>query len=301
MDTRISRRRLLALLAGATPVLGSFPAALRAQNPQPPVPADTVVYFCPMDPDIRTHSEGNCPRCGMKMVSGLPEPVEYHVDLRVSPAPLKAGQQSHIRISIHDPWKNNPVRNFQIVHEKLLHMFVVSEDLKVFLHDHPSLGIDGDFHYDYVFPQSGMYRVLGDFYPDAATPQLSLKTVMVSGSSPKPVLLSRDYSTKSGTNLQATLETVPSQPIAGMDTQMHFNLSPADGIEKYLGAWAHMLAGSDDLVDMMHSHPFIADGGPQLEFKVVFPRARTYRVWVQFQRRGVVNTVHFDVPVKTLQ
>ena len=29
----------------------------------------------------------------------------------------------------------------------------------------------------------------------------------------------------------------------------------------------------------------------------MFPRPQTYRVWVQFQRDGVVNTVHFDVPV----
>ena len=168
------------------------------------------------------------------------------------------------------------------------------------MHDHPRLGIDGDFHYDYVFPKGGMYRVLGDFYPDAATPQLSLKTVIVPGPAPKPVLLSRDYSTKNASNLQADLKTIPSEPIAGMETQMYFNLSPGDGLEKYLGAWGHMLAGSDDLVDMIHNHPFIADGGPQIEFKLVFPRARTNRVWVQFQRKGVVNTVHFDVPVKTL-
>jgi hypothetical protein len=35
-------------------------------------------------------------------------------------------------------------------------------------------------------------------------------------------------------------------------------------------------------------------------FNVIFPRARTYRVWVQFQRKGVVNTAHFDIPVKQL-
>ena len=58
-----------------------------------------------------------------------------------------------------------------------------------------------------------------------------------------------------------------------------------------------MLAASDDLIDMMHEHPFLADGGPQVEFEVVFPRPGIYRVWVQFQSDGVVNTVHFDVPV----
>ena len=48
---------------------------------------------------------------------------------------------------------------------------------------------------------------------------------------------------------------------------------------------------------MMHEHPARADGGPMVEFDIVFPRPRAYRVWVQLQRGGVVNTVHFDVPL----
>lgn len=67
-----------------------------------------------------------------------------------------------------------------------------------------------------------------------------------------------------------------------------------------------MLAVSDDLIDLIHEHPFLADGDleiqfRQIQFNLIFPRARTYRVWVQFQRLGVVNTVHFDVPVRALQ
>ena len=48
---------------------------------------------------------------------------------------------------------------------------------------------------------------------------------------------------------------------------------------------------------MMHEHPFLADGGPLVEYQVVFPRAGTYRVWVQFQSEGIVNTTRFDVPL----
>jgi hypothetical protein len=58
-----------------------------------------------------------------------------------------------------------------------------------------------------------------------------------------------------------------------------------------------MLGVSQDLIDMMHEHPFLSDGGPQMEFEVVFPRAGAYRLWVQFQSDDIVNTVHFDVPV----
>ena len=277
--------------------------ALWVQSPPPDPTAvqDGKVYICPMDPDVRSNSPGKCARCGMALVAGLPDPVEYHMDLTVAPRPPKVGETARLTFSIHDPWKDRPVTNFQIVHEKLFHMFVVSQDLQVFLHNHPTLGSDGDFHYDYTFPKAGMYRILGDFYPDGATPQLIAKTVIVPGTPPKPVPLPRDYSTKNAENMQVELVTEPPQPIVGMKTQMIFRVKPGEGLEKYLAAWGHMLVASDDLIDLIHQHPFIADGGPQIQFNVVFPRARPYRVWVQFQRNGVVNTAHFDVPVQMLK
>jgi hypothetical protein len=85
-----------------------------------------------------------------------------------------------------------------------------------------------------------------------------------------------------------------------MKTLMFFRVSPADGFEPYLGAWGHMLAVSSDLIDLIHTHPFLANG-PLVQFNVEFPRAGTYRVWVQFQRKGVVNTARFDVPVARLE
>ena len=270
---------------------------LWAQVPVAPDPSKDPVFFCPMDKDIRSNNPGNCPRCGMKLVAGIPDPVEFHLDLTVSPRGPKPQQTVHLKFDVHDPWKDNPVKKFNVVHEKLFHAFIVSEDLQFFVHDHPIWANDA-FHYDIAFPKPGMYRVLGDFYPEGATPQLIAKTIFIAGSAPRSSPLARDYSPKNAENLKVEFSTAPSQPVAGMNTQMRFSITPADGIEKYLGAWGHMLAASDDLIDMIHTHPLIADGSPQIQFDLTFPRARMYRVWVQFQRKGVVNTAHFDVPVK---
>jgi len=284
---------ILTLAAAQTPPPAAPPAA-PAQNAGD-------VYICPMDPDVRSSNPGKCARCGMALVAGLPDPVEYHLDLSVMPRAIKPGQTASLTFAIHDPWKNRPVTNFQVVHEKLFHMFVVSQDLQVFEHNHPTLGSDGNFHYDYVFPKPGLYRVLGDFYPDGATPQLIAKSIIVPGQAPPRLAsLARDYSPKNTENLTVELITEPQQPIARQTTQMLLRLKPNDGLEKYLGAWGHMLVASADLIDMIHEHPFIADGGPQVQFNVTFPRAKPYRVWVQFQRKGVVNTAYFDVPVKEL-
>jgi hypothetical protein len=259
-------------------------------------PSKDPVYICPVGPDVRSQKPGTCRRCGMKLLAGIPDPVEFHLDVDVVPSHVTAGQPAALQFLVHDPWKNRPVSTYNLVHERLFHAFVVSDDLQFFRHNHPTLVGDGVFQLPITFPKPGMYRVLGDFYPAGATPQLNAQTIFVPGEAPPPVQLTRDYSTKSAENMRVSLESIPAQPVAGARTQLRFRIEPGDGLEKYLGAWAHMLAASNDLIDLMHQHPYRIDDGPMVEFEVVFPRPTVYRTWVQFQRNGVVNTVYFDIP-----
>jgi hypothetical protein len=262
--------------------------------------AQDLVYQCPMDADVRSNAPGVCPRCGMTLRAGIPEPTEFPMDFSISPEPVKAGAKEQLTFGVADPQNGKTVQHFQIVHEKLFHMFVVSQDLKYFLHDHPVLGPDGKFRFDIAFPRPGMYRILGDFFPDGATPQLNAKTVIVPGGSQTQAVLKKDYGPRKMETMTATITTVPDVPIAGTETRIFMHLDNADGLEKYIGAWAHMLAVSDDLIDLIHSHPTTADGGPEMMFQVYFGRERVYRVWFQFQKKGVVNTAYFDIPVKEL-
>lgn len=266
-----------------------------------------LVWVCPMDPDVRSSRPGTCPRCGMKLADRVPDPVEYRLDLAAKPQPLRAGSTTQLSFTVRDPWKDRTVSSFQVVHEKLFHLFVVSQDLELFAHEHPGqVEGAGEFRQDVVFPRSGTYRLLADFYPEGATPQVLPKTLIVPGAPQAVPKLSRDYAAKTAENLQVQFSTEPPQPVAGSSTQLHFRITPADGFEKLLGAWGHLLVASDDLIDLIHTHPFIADGtareGAQnVQFNVTFPRPRHYRLWVQFQSRGVVNTARFDVPVGELK
>ena len=264
----MTRRSLLSLL--------SLP--LLAQQPED--------YVCPMDPDVRSATPGVCKRCGMKLVLGIPDEIEYPMDVKATPTQLT--------FTIRNPKTNKPVTDFEIVHEKLFHLFVVSQDLNFFLHDHPQKQPNGCFTLPVKLPP-GQYRLLADFYPKGATPQLIPRTIILPGT---PVPFTPPVSHN---NMEVTLRTEPEAPIAGMKTLMFFHVSPADGLEPYLGAWGHMLSASTDLIDMIHNHPFLADGGPDIQFNQVFPRPGTYKVWVQFQRKGVVNTAVFNVPVTDLR
>ncbi len=256
-----------------TLVIEPVSAAPIVNSNVPADPTQQAVYICPMDPDVRSDRAGKCRRCGMTLITGVPEPTEFHVDVTSIPASPEPGRPAVLQYAVHDPWKNRPVASFNLVHEKLFHTFVVSQDLEFFVHGHPSLIANGLFQFPLTFPKPGVYRVLGDFYPLGSLPQLASETVIVPGEPPAPVTLGRDYSPKDGSNVHVSMETIPDQPTATNRTQLRFVVNGAHPLEKYLGAWGHMLVASNDLIDMMHEHPFLADGGPRVEYEVVFPRA----------------------------
>jgi hypothetical protein len=279
-------------------------ALVIAQTVTPPIPGappPPLDYVCPMDPDVRSAVPGKCPRCGMTLVLGIPDPVEYPLELTLTPRAPRPRERVDLTFKIKDPRTGALINRFEVVHEKLFHMFIVSQDLGFFLHDHPVMTENGTFRYQGSLPKAGMYRLLADYYPAKGTPQLTAKTVFVPGGRWQPAHPEPDLAAKHTETMDVELVTEPAIPLAGLKTMLFFRLKPAEGLEQYLGAWAHMLAASDDLIDLIHTHPFLADGGPQIQFNVIFPRARTYRMWVQFQRKGVVNTAVFTVPVSELK
>jgi hypothetical protein len=280
----------LAYLAGA--------AALAGQQKPPGSPDSPNDWVCPMDPDVHASKPGVCPRCGMKLVLHVPDRVEYPLEVSSSPAALRPGEAATLTLRVLDPDSNRAVRRFEIVHEKLMHFFLVSENLEYFLHDHPVPRDDGSFQLKVKLPYGGMYRLLADFYPAGSVPQLAVSTLFVAGAS-ETAKLSPSLAPARSTNLIAALRLDPERPLAGLETKLFFTLDPAAGLEPYLGAWGHMLAASADLIDLLHLHPFLITGSV-VQFNVIFPREGLYRVWTQFQRSGVVNTVVFTIPVKSL-
>ena len=256
-------------------------------------------WVCPMDPDYHSNKAGKCPRCGMTLVLHVPDRVEYPIEVSHAPELLRPNQSAMLTFRVLNPATNQTVKQFEIVHEKLMHLFLVNENLEYFAHQHPVLQDDGSFRLGIALPFGGMYRMLADFYPSGSVPQLALNTLFVSGASP-PVSVTESVTPSKAANMTASLRTDPGQIIAGLQTRLFYTLDPIEGLEPYLGVWAHMLVVSSDLIDMLHVHPFLKDQSSTIQFNVIFPRSGLYRIWAQFQRKGVVNTTVFTVPVKEL-
>ena len=86
--------------------------ALFAQEPE-------VDFICPMDRDVHAKAPGKCPRCGMRLVAGLPDPIEYPVELAVTPRRIKAAEPIRLQFRITDPRTAKPNPKLQLIHERL--------------------------------------------------------------------------------------------------------------------------------------------------------------------------------------
>ena len=252
-------------------------------------------FTCPMDPDVRAKAPGRCPKCGMKLVEHAPDFHEFPVKFTFTPPTIPAGVPIQIRIDVPG------AQGFEVMHEKQLHLFLVSADLSYFAHEHPVASGTG-FAHKTTLPKEGVYKVIADFYPVGGVPQLGETLISTAGwkggLAESTRTLQPDIGPKQGANLGVTLRMERALP--GRKTLLFLDLDPVQGLEPYLGAWAHMLLVSEDLVDTAHQHPSIADGSKTVQFDVFFPRATRYKVWIQMQRAGVVNTVAFTIPVEAL-
>src|SRR4029078_4549547 len=65
-----------------------------------------ITYSCPMDPDTISTTPGKCPRCGMALVAGIPDPIDFHLDLTISPKALHPNEQAQLTFEVFDPWKD---------------------------------------------------------------------------------------------------------------------------------------------------------------------------------------------------
>jgi len=233
-------------------------------------------------------------------------PGEFSVVITPSPRRILPEENTQLEFSVLGPDDGELVSQFVLDHDHLFHVYVVSQDLRFFLHLHPAQKSDGKFQSDIVFPRPGLYRVLSEFTPAGGVPQSVVDSLLVSGvansGSPQglPVLV-RDDSAKQAGPLRVSLVVEPVEPNPRTKTMLFLFLDADGELEKFHSDCGQLLAVSDDSIDLMRAEPFASDGRRRVQFNVYFPRARSYRLWAQFQHSGEVNTAYFDIPVQEMK
>ena len=247
----------------------------------------------------------------------------FTVEFKIEPSQVKAGEKARFIFAIRND-KDEMIRDLQIVHEKPMHLLIVSEDLEEFYHEHPKVQADGSFAADFTFPSGGKYKLYADFTPFGAEQVVKSYPVSVSGNPRAAKELKADEKfEKIVENLRVVMKT-SGDLISNRDLMLEFQIfdaqtnQPVKDLENYLGAKAHFVVISKDLEEFVHAHPMSADNAKNAGHKhdakeeklngadalsivsahISFPKPAIYRIFAQFQRAGRVTTVPFTFEVK---
>jgi hypothetical protein len=240
-----------------------------------------------------------------------------------NPAPPVPGNVTQLSFALKDK-KGNPLEGLKVDHERILHIIIISEDFKDFIHIHPEdFGKVSDdtvksaaFRASYVFPRPGRYLVAIDFlhktHPQSETFLVDVGNTEGLFSEERNFLKTRDFM-----GYTVSLAQDPAILRSGESATLK-HVIEKDGIalknlEPYLGAPMHLAIVGVGLSSFMHTHGEVHDlqtgiekhelfpedhFGPDIEAHVVFPSAGLYQVFGEFKHEGNVIVTSFLVTVE---
>lgn len=193
------------------------------------------------------------------------------------------------------------VTDFEVEHDKRLHLIAVRRDLTGFQHVHPEMDAAGVWRSDLALTP-GAWRLFADFVPtppDGGEAQpLTLGTDLLVDGDPGASAPATAPGTRvaevDGYRVELTDDLV-----AGGTSDLLLSVTrggePVAGLETYLAARGHLVALREGDLAYLHVHPTDAsDLQPhQVGFAAEVPSAGGYRLFLDFQVDGEVRTAVF--------
>jgi hypothetical protein len=205
------------------------------------------------------------------------------------------GRSADLRFRVVDS-DGQAVRAFDVEHEKRMHLVIARRDLTGFQHLHPTMSDDGTWSTPVTIKDAGSYRVLADFVHKGEATTLA-SDLRVDGAADLQPLPAPASSAVSDGGYDVRLEAEHARP--GEEADLRFvitkNGEPIQ-TELYLGAGGHLVALRDGDMAFLHVHP--SDDKDAIAFAATFPTEGRYRLFLQFQDDGRVQTVAFTQEVK---
>ncbi len=192
----------------------------------------------------------------------------YRMRLKLQPPRPLAGAETRLTWRLTHGANDTPVEQLQVLHERVVHNFIVNLDFSSFAHIHHedfrALTADdlkhATFTLPYRFPRAGHYRIVSDF---THRDRNWIKHFDVTVGTPPPADgappadLSR---TREVDGVLATLSMSPRVPVAGYETELVLNLArggvPVTDLGLILGSEVHVALWREDGQHFGHTHSY---------------------------------------------
>jgi hypothetical protein len=200
-------------------------------------------------------------------------------------------EQLRFRIVAED---GSTVRDFDVEHERRMHLIVARRDLTGFQHLHPEQAADGSWRTNVRLDEAGSYRLFADFAHDGEAQTLATD-LRVDGPADLRALPAPTATAKSDGGYDLTLDAAHARP--GEEAELRFTITREGRpvkTEPYLGAGGHLVALREGDLAFLHVHPM----DDSVRFAATFPTEGRYRLFLQFKHDGQVQTAAFTQEVR---
>ena len=229
--------------------------------------------------------------------------------LQVTGEELTAGAPVQLSFQAQNS-RQQPLRFLEFVHERPLHLLVVSDDLAEFAHIHPDLTAGDRYAITHIFKSGGRYRLYADFTPPGGAQHIASFDLNLRGNQRTPVKLVADNMWTHETNGIQIEMTAKQSLRAAEDIEFTFAIQDKatgkvpENLTPYLGAWAHFVIIDETMQSFIHAHPsetvaaapnstaihihnekfqLLAPPPTEIRTTTSFPKAGLYKLWAQFQ------------------
>lgn len=203
---------------------------------------------------------------------------EYSLALEETAFPLATERDLRFRVV---GGSGETVTDFAVKHDKQMHVVVVRSDLTGYQHLHPSLGAGGVWSVPLTLGAPGSWRVFADFADGLASSSVSVAGAFSPVPLPGP---------EAATDISVTgaLRSGGTEPLT-------LRVPSPGPLERYLGAYGHLvLVRAGDLA-FVHVHPEDTSDGHSVRFWVTPPGPGTYRAYFDYSIAGSVRTAEFTL------
>lgn len=224
--------------------------------------------------------------------------------LQLEQTQLPAGGDVQIAATILDA-DGVPVTEFEVKHEKELHLIAVRRDATGFQHVHPVMDAAGTWRTELDL-RPGQWRIFTDIAPTGADALTLGADLAVAGDYTPLTPPDERRSTPVAGGYTVSIE---GDMTVGEEAELTLTVKrdgrPVTDLDPYLGAYGHLVALREGDLAYLHVHPDGApdDGqtepGPEVTFYAEAPSAGSYQLFLDFKHNGVVRTAPLALTAAT--
>lgn len=227
--------------------------------------------------------------------------------------PLVKDNKTLTEIKLTSKKDNKPLLPSDIkeVHTEKIHLLIFDRTLTDYQHIHPTpTDKPGVYRFEWTPKKEDLYRMWVDITPLKKGRQ-EYAMVDLGALSKKALLIDKTLNSKATVDgFTFTLSFDPQELKKGQAAMGKVLVKDAHGqpvtqLEPVMGAFAHIVAISEDFKTIAHVHPLGKEptkssdrGGPELEFHIEPEKAGFLKIWVQLIIDGKEIYVPFGVNVK---